>query len=107
MLPQLEPRLTSGCCRNNQRQSPGFRRRWDLVTGGLSASLWIFLPKCPACLAAYLTFWDGARTLFRAGGLSSLVAGVVECGVFMLSRRETVVETRFVEIRTFALMRGH
>lgn len=47
------------CCHLQTEQKP--RRRWPGAGGFVgSGTLLLLLPKCPLCIAAYLTVWTGA-----------------------------------------------
>jgi hypothetical protein len=53
------------CCHaGDTRSSPPSWRGWELTTGALSIGLWALVPKCPMCLAAYMTLWTGIGLSF-------------------------------------------
>ena len=81
MLPQQEPIMTPGCCRCSPRAATQSRRSWDIVTGGFSLGIWILLPKCPVCLAAYLALWTGLGLSFTQ---AAYVRGLLLCLSVML-----------------------
>ena len=77
MLPQ-QPLTTNGCCHCSSRSAPRSIRGWNILTGGLSLGVWIVMPKCPACLAAYVACWTGL-------GLSFTQAAYVRWSLMLLS----------------------
>jgi hypothetical protein len=60
MLPRQSQPLTGGCCKagGTPSASPA-RRGWDVAAGVLSIGVWVFVPKCPVCLAAHVALWTG------------------------------------------------
>jgi hypothetical protein len=65
MLPQQSWPLISGCCHASDPQPPcPPRRGWEIAAGALSIGVWVFMPKCPACLAAHLALWTGLGLSF-------------------------------------------
>jgi hypothetical protein len=66
MLPRQNGSLSGGCCHGGH-SSPSptpSRRRWEIVAGALSIGVWIFMPKCPVCLAAHVALWTGLGLSF-------------------------------------------
>jgi hypothetical protein len=60
MLPQQSQPLTDRCCHDGApRSSAPARRGWEVAAGALSIGVWVFLPKCPVCVAAHLALWTG------------------------------------------------
>jgi hypothetical protein len=60
MLPQQTQPLTDGCCHGGATQSAApARRGWEVAAGVLSIGVWVFVPKCPVCLAAHVALWTG------------------------------------------------
>ena len=56
----------SACCdagRNRQTPTP-VRRVRELFAWVLPSAILVFVPKCPACLAAHLTLWTGLGLSF-------------------------------------------
>jgi hypothetical protein len=60
MLPQIRRSLTArsrqDCCAG---APPISRRGWETIAGAFSLGVWVFIPKCPVCVAAYVAFWTG------------------------------------------------
>jgi hypothetical protein len=79
MLPQQSRSVTISCCCGGEppTKSPP-RRGWQIVGGVLSIAVWVFMPKCPICLAAYLALWTGL-------GLSFVEATYLRQSLLLLS----------------------
>jgi hypothetical protein len=95
MLPQREslnpPALNAlasntpgACCchRNGDEPRPASRTRsrnfWECAGGAASIGVWVLMPKCPVCLAAYVALWTGL-------GLSFATAQYVRWSLLLLS----------------------
>jgi hypothetical protein len=85
MLRGGDQRVSTGsCC-----ERPRARRRWGEVAGSvIPAAILVLLPKCPACLAAYLAAGAGIGvTLSGAAQLRSFfLLGSVACLAWLGSR---------------------
>jgi hypothetical protein len=67
MLPQQSRALTGCCCHGSgPHPSAPARRGWDIAAAALSIGLWVFMPKCPICLAAHVALWTGLGLSFGA-----------------------------------------
>ena len=65
MLPPQRRSVNPACCHGGDaRSSPPSWRGWELATGALSIGVWALVPKCPLCLAAYMTLWTGIGLSF-------------------------------------------
>jgi hypothetical protein len=88
----------SACCHAaRHRKSPtGVRRVREFVAWLLPSASLVLVPKCPACLAAYVTLWTGlglslsTATYLRWGLLSLCVASLL-----------FLIVERFYRTRTF------
>lgn len=51
----------NGCCGadGGRKSSTGARRLREISVWGLPSILLVLVPKCPACLAAYVALWTG------------------------------------------------
>jgi hypothetical protein len=85
MLPRVSVAASAECecCRGGPIESPAASRStsrsvWEIVTGALSVGVWVLMPKCPVCLAAYVALWTGL-------GLSFATAQYVRWSLLLLS----------------------
>ena len=100
MLPR-ELASNAGCacgCSRVARPSGRLARRsiWEVAVGVFSLGVWVFMPKCPVCLAAYLAVWTGLGLSFGAAtyvrwALLSLSAAALLC---LVARRLAKKTTR-------------
>ena len=56
----------AACCRLSAHGSPRVRRGAELAGWIASGVTLVVLPKCPACLAAYLALFSGVRVSIGA-----------------------------------------
>ncbi len=51
----------SACCNvASSRKTPaGLRRTREILAWALPSAMLVLMPKCPVCLAAYVTLWTG------------------------------------------------
>lgn len=72
--------MSTACCAVPRRS--GRARRWFGAGGSIGPGvLLILLPKCPACVAAYVAVWTGA-------GIAAPIAGSLRwvlAGMFVVS----------------------
>jgi len=54
------------------------RNFWEFAGGAASIGVWVLMPKCPVCLAAYVALWTGL-------GLSFATAQYVRWSLLFLS----------------------
>lgn len=74
MLPQQDRSLIASCCHAGPRWAHPSQRGWQIVGGVLSIAVWIFMPKCPLCVAAHVALWTGlGLSLTEASLLRSLL----------------------------------
>jgi len=79
MLPRQSRPLTGGCCHGGAPESSSpAGRDWDVAAGALAIGVWVFMPKCPICLAAHVALWTGL-------GLSLAEATYVRWSLLFLS----------------------
>ncbi len=81
----------STCCRSSSRRiNPrGLSRVSEVLALVVSGTIFLLIPKCPACFAAYAVLWVGVGpTLSQAAALrvAMLVLGVTLLGCFVASR---------------------
>jgi hypothetical protein len=95
MLPQQRESLTNGCCHAcaplpRRPSTLRSRRGWDLVAGVLSLGLWVFMPKCPMCVAAHVALWTGIGISFSEAATIRwsllFLSGALVCYVFIKRR---------------------
>jgi hypothetical protein len=70
----------SGCCSGaNGRKRPAWGRRVrEIIAWIVPSAVLVLVPKCPACLAAYVLLWTGL-------GLSFAAAAYLRWGLLFLS----------------------
>jgi hypothetical protein len=86
---------TMTCCKVQTGRRP--RHEWWRGTSGCvgSGALLILLPKCPMCIAAYLTLWTGASIAMPvAMHLRPMVAILFMASVCLLGLRWAAVRRR-------------
>lgn len=81
----------SACCRSSSRRvSPqGLSRVGEVLALVVSSTIFLLVPKCPACFAAYAVLWVGVGlTLSQAAALrvAMLVLGATLLACFVASR---------------------
>ena len=56
----------SSCCHSGStRKAPRWARRTrELIAWALPSTVLVLVPKCPACLAAYVALWSGIGLSF-------------------------------------------
>jgi hypothetical protein len=80
----LVPNTPDACCRRGNRHAPRpasptqSRNFWECAGGAASIGVWVLMPKCPVCLAAYVALWTGL-------GLSFATAQYVRWSLLLLS----------------------
>jgi hypothetical protein len=80
----LVPNTPGGCCcrgkgHEPQPASPTHSRNfWECAGGAASIGVWVLMPKCPVCLAAYVALWTGL-------GLSFATAQYVRWSLLLVS----------------------
>jgi hypothetical protein len=86
MLSRKEELTAPVCCESCQsKPAVHAGQSWDVAAGICSIGIWTLVPKCPLCLAAYLTLWTGlGLSLTQAMyvrwsllGISGLILGYV------------------------------
>jgi hypothetical protein len=83
------------CC--HAQKEPSLQRSWWRSVGGClgSGTLLVVLPKCPLCIAAYLTVWAGASIAMPLAAYLRPAVGVVFAGsVLLLLARGLVTRLR-------------
>ena len=85
MLPRLSRPSSPGCqcCHGGGGATQpaaltASRSVWEITAGALSVGVWVLMPKCPVCLAAYVALWTGL-------GLSFATAQYVRWSLLLLS----------------------
>lgn len=79
----------SACCNagRERKAPPRARRMWELLAWLLPSAAVVLLPKCPACLAAYVTLWTGLGLSFAAATwLRWLLLGLCTASLLVLTR---------------------
>jgi hypothetical protein len=83
------------CCKVQTGRRP--QHRWWQGTSGCvgSGALLVLLPKCPMCIAAYLTLWTGASVAMPvAMHLRPMLAIFFLASALLVAIRWTAVRTR-------------
>ena len=79
---------TMNCCKVQVGPRP--QRSWWRGTSGCmgSGALLILLPKCPLCIAAYLTLWTGAGVAMQFATYLRPIAAILFCtsALFLAAR---------------------
>ena len=86
---------TMSCCKVQTGRRP--QHGWWQGTSGCvgSGALLVLLPKCPMCIAAYLTLWTGASIAMPvAMHLRMMVVILFVASVCLLGFRWAAVRTR-------------
>jgi hypothetical protein len=90
---EREPGMMSCCKVQTARR---LQHRWWQGTGGCvgSGALLVLLPKCPMCIAAYLTLWTGASMAMPvATHLRPMMAILFLASAFLLAVRWAAART--------------
>jgi hypothetical protein len=80
----LVPNTPGACCCHGKGHEPPRASRahsrnfWECAGGAASIGVWVLMPKCPVCLAAYVALWTGL-------GLSFATAQYVRWSLLLLS----------------------
>ena len=80
----------SCCCNANGRHAPTLTRRVrEAGAWALPGAILILLPKCPACLAAYVALWTGVGLSFSMAAhlRSALLFLCVAALLFLIVKR--------------------
>jgi len=83
-LDTLAPNTPGACCCHGGGHEPRpasrthSRNFWEFTGGAASIGVWVLMPKCPVCLAAYVALWTGL-------GLSFATAQYVRWSLLLLS----------------------
>ena len=86
---------TMKCCKVQTGRRP--QHRWWHGTSGCvgSGALLVLLPKCPMCIAAYLTLWTGAGVAMPVATHLRPMAAILFCAsALFLAVRLVAVRTR-------------
>ncbi len=86
---------TTNCCKVQTGRRP--QRRWWGGTSGCmgSGALLVLLPKCPMCIAAYLTLWTGAGVAMHFATYLRPMAAILFCtSALFLAARFVAVRAR-------------
>jgi hypothetical protein len=65
--------MIRACCRGKRSMASAAGKAGQVAGGLLSLAVWVFMPKCPLCVAAYVALWTGvglslaAATFLREG----------------------------------------
>jgi hypothetical protein len=82
---------TGGCCHGcHAGASPVSRGGWEIVAGALSLGVWVFIPKCPLCVAAHVALWTGLGFSFAEATYLRwsllLLSGLVLCYLTLIRK---------------------
>ena len=81
----------SACCDavSNRKTPTWVRRVREIFAWVLPSAILVLVPKCPACLAAYVAVWTGIGLSFSAATNLRVSLMVLCVGLLLFWRRKT------------------